>query len=112
MFQIFFLIVVLFIFSLFFIKVKIEITMEEELYIDVSILKYIKLKRFRFNEKELKEIETNSQKVAKEEVKNYLKNIEFTDAKLFIKSIRELLSKVEIERLEFKFNINVNDFCE
>jgi len=110
MFQIFFLIVVLFIFSLFFIKVKIEITMEEELYIDVSILKYIKLKRFRFNEKELKEIETNSQKVAKEEVKNYLKNIEFTDAKLFIKSIRELLSKVEIERLEFKFNINVNDY--
>lgn len=110
MFQIIFLIVVLFVFSLLFIKLKIEVTMEEELYIDLSVLKYIKLKRFRFNEDELKEIESKSQKVAKDEVENYLKNIEFTDAKLFIKSIKELLSKVEIEKLDFSFNINVDDY--
>jgi len=110
MFQIIFLIVILFVFSLFFIKVKIEVTMEEELCIDVSILKYLKLKRITFNEDEIKEIKTTSQKVAKEEFKNYLKNIEFTDAKLFIKSLKELLNKVRIEKLDFSFNINIDDY--
>ncbi|MDD2377194.1 MAG: hypothetical protein PHD15_07410 [Clostridia bacterium] len=110
MFQIIFLLVILFIFSLFFIKVKIEITIDEEMYIDISVLKYIKLKRFKFNKNELKEIESKSQKVAKEEVENYLKNIEFTDAKLFFKSIKELFGKVKIEKLDFRFNINVDDY--
>lgn len=110
MFQIILVIVALIILFIFFGKLKIEVTMENELYIDAYIFEYIRVKRFRFNEDELKEIESKSQKVAKDEVKNYIKNIEFTDAKIFIKNIREFLSKVKFEKIDFKLNINVNDY--
>ena len=110
MFQIIFLIVVLFISSLFVFNIKIVVTIEEKVYIDAYILKYIKIKRFKFNEDELKEIQSKAKKVADDEVENYLKGIEYTDVKLFLKNIKEFFAKVKFEKLEFKFNINVDDY--
>ncbi len=95
---------------LFIFNIKIEVTVEEELYIDAYIFNYIRIKRFRFNEDELKQIETKSQIVAREEIENYLKDIEFTDAKMFIMYIMQLLNKVRFEKIDFKLNVNVNDY--
>ncbi|MDF2865870.1 MAG: hypothetical protein K0R72_688 [Clostridia bacterium] len=110
MFQIIIGIIVFFILFLFVFKIKIEVTMEEELYIDAYIFKYIRIKRFRFNEDELKQIETKSQILAKDEVENYLKDVKFSDAKMFIMYIKQLLNKVRFEKIDFRLNINVNDY--
>ena len=110
MFQIFFLVVVLVILSLFVFRIKIVVTIEEKIYIDLYIFKYMKIKRIKFNEDELKEIKSKAKKVADDEVENYIRGIEFTDVKLFLKNIKELFDKVKFEKLEFKFNINLNDY--
>jgi hypothetical protein len=110
MFQIIILVILLSAYVIFFTKIRILVTMEDKLYLDVIILKYIKIKRFKFNEDEIKEIEEKAEKVADDEVENYFKNIEFTDVKLFLKNIRELLGKVKYEKIDFKFNINVEDY--
>jgi len=108
MFQIIFLTVV--IYAMFFMKLKIEITMKEKAYIDFSILKYIRIIRLKLNEDEIKEIGEKAVKVADNEIVYYLKGIKFTDVKLFLNNFKELLSKVKFEKLDFSFNINAEDY--
>ncbi len=110
MFQIIFLIIVLLIFSLFHLKVKIEVTIGDETYIDIVLLKTFILKRFKFNKDELKGIKKNTENIAKEQVENYLKNIKYTDTKFLIDSFKELFALVEFEKIDFNLNINVNDY--
>jgi hypothetical protein len=110
MFQIISIIIAVIILLWIFMKVKIVITMENELYIDAYIFKFIHVKRYRLNEDELKETKKTSKEVAKNEVENYMKNIEFTDAKLFLKNVKEFLGKVRYDKIEFNLNVNVHDF--
>lgn len=110
MFQIILLIIAIIVLFFFFGKIKIVLTMGDEVCIDGYILECIKVKRYRFNEKEIRQIKSRSPLIAKDEVKNYLKNIEFTDAKIFFKNIKELLAKVQFKKIDFKLNVNVNDY--
>lgn len=109
MFQIFVVILLIIIAAPFILKIKIVVIMEEELYIEAYILN-IKVRRYRFNEKQLKKMQQTGENVAKEEVSNYIKQIEFTDAKLFFKNIREILAKVQFQQIDFRLNINVDDY--
>lgn len=110
MFQIIFLILVLFIFFLLYVKAKIEVTIGDKIFIDIVLLKLIKLKRFEFNEDELKKMGEVSKNVVKEEVENYLKNIKYTDAKFLLKSFKQLFALLEFEKIDFDLNINVDDY--
>lgn len=110
MFQIILVIIAAMVLFFFFGKIKIVLTMGDEVCIDGYIFEYIRVKRYRFNEDEIEQIKSKSQIVAKDEVENYFKNIEFTDAKIFIKNIKELMAKVRFKKIDFKLNVNLNDY--
>ena len=110
MFQIFLIIIIFFICSLFVFNIKIVVTMEDKVYIDAYILKYIRIKRFKLNKDELKEVQEKAVKVSDDVVESYLKDIEYTDVRIFLRNISLFLAKVKFEKIDFKFNINVDDY--
>lgn len=109
MYQAIIILLVLIIYILFFAKFKIEILVGKEAYINLYILKFIKIKKYRLNEDEIKEVKKKAEIVTKQEVKNYMKDIRITNLRLFLSYIKKYISLAKIDKLEFNLNVKIED---
>lgn len=98
--------VILFLFS----KVKIEVTVDESLTIEIFLFRIIKIKEFKMNKDEYEQAKNKTDNLAKSEANNYFKKIEASDTKKLIGYGLELLERMKYEKLEFNLNVNVKDY--
>lgn len=98
--------IVLFVFS----KIKIEVTVDEALTIEIFLFGFIKVKEFKMNKDEYEQAKNKTDNLAKSETNNYFKKIEASDTKKLIGYGLELLQRMKYEKLEFHLNVNVKDY--
>lgn len=98
--------VILFLFS----KVKIEVTVDESLTIEIFLFRIIKIKEFKMNKDEYEQAKNKTDNLAKSEANNYFKKIEASDTKKLIGYGLELLERMKYEKLEFNLNVNLKDY--
>lgn len=91
-------------------KIKIVITLQEELVIDIYIFKYIKLRQYKMNKDEFDQAKNKTDDLAKSEAKDYLKNFKKTDTRILIGYGIELLQRMYYDKINFHLNINVKDY--
>lgn len=104
MFKIVILIILLFIFLL---KFKINVSVKKNIRIKIYIFKVIKIFD---NQKDIKWAEEKGIKIAKIEIENYIKHIEFTNIKLFLKNLYKLLNDIKVKKLDLFLNVNTNNY--
>lgn len=110
MFQFFILPILLTILLFAFSKIKIEVTVEDSLIIDIHIFRYIRLRQYKLNKDEFDQAKNKTDNLVKSEAKDYFKNFEAADTKILIGSAIELLQRMHYERINFHLNVNLNDY--
>lgn len=110
MFQFFILPIMLAILLFAFSKIKIVITLEDCLVIDIYIFKYIKLRQYKLNKDEFDQAKNRTDNLAKAEMESYLKNFKKTDTRILLGCTMELLQRMYYDRINFNLNINLSDY--
>lgn len=110
MFQYFILPIILAFIFFIFSKIKIEVTIDESLTIEIYLFRYFKVKEYTLNKKEFNQAKSKTDNLVKSEANNYFKKLEASDTKKFLGYALELLQRVKYDTLQFHLNVNVHDY--